>query len=303
MIQAQPFLKWAGGKRQLINEIEKNLPKDISKTSEIELYIEPFVGGGALLFHLLSNYSVKKSIINDINPDLILAYKVIKLYPEELIKTLRKIEKEFLKLSEEERQDFFYNKLRLPFNKLIVDYTIADEKSWTKKIALLIALNKTCFNGLFRQNSQGEFNVPFGRHKNPKLLNEENIMNCSILLKNTEILCGGYEDIHISKKTKALIYFDPPYRPLNKTSGFTKYSKEDFNDEDQKKLASYFKNISKQGHNLLLSNSDPKNYNSNDNFFEELYKDFSIQRVNAKRFINSNAKKRGNVTELLIKNY
>ncbi len=303
MIKAQPFLKWAGGKRQLINELEKNIPQAISHSKVIDLYIEPFVGGGALLFHLLSNYTVKKCIINDINQDLILAYTVVKQYPEELIKTLRIIEKEFISLNEEEKKIYFYNNLRIPFNKLKTHNLSTNKKENIQKAALLIALNKTCFNGLYRQNNKGEFNVPFGRYKNPKILNSDNIRNCSKLLQNTKILCGGYENIKIPSMTKALIYFDPPYRPLNKTSGFTKYSKEDFDDEDQKKLASYYDKLSKQGHFLLLSNSDPKNYNTNDCFFDQLYKDFDIQRVSARRFINSDATKRGKVKELLIKNY
>lgn len=303
MNQAKPFLKWAGGKRQLLKELESNFPSHISEKKEIGLYIEPFVGGGALLFHLLSNYSVKKSIINDINPDLMLTYKVIKLFPNELIKNLRIKQKELLKLSPEERRNYFYDKLRTPYNEIKVNYNKKDKDIWVEKATLLIALNKTCFNGLFRQNSKGEFNVPFGKYKNPRILDEQNIKNCSLALQNTEILCGSYDSIKISKNTKTFIYFDPPYRPLNKTSSFTKYSKDDFNDEDQKKLAKYFRKLDEQGHYLLLSNSDPKNTDVNDNFFDHLYEGFNIQRVNAKRHINSNSNGRGKVNELLIKNY
>ncbi|MDD2270125.1 MAG: Dam family site-specific DNA-(adenine-N6)-methyltransferase, partial [Candidatus Dojkabacteria bacterium] len=188
-------------------------------------------------------------------------------------------------------------KLRKPYNKLEVDYTKEDKKIWIEKAALLIALNKTCFNGLYRQNSKGEFNVPAGRYKNPKIFDEENLRNVSKLLQNTEILCGSYNSIEIPNNTKAFIYFDPPYRPLS-ASGFTKYSKEDFNDDDQKQLAKYFRKLNKDKHYLLLSNSDTK-----DNFFDELYKGFNIQRVSAKRHINSNGNGRGNINELLIKNY
>lgn len=303
MIQAKPFLKWAGGKRQLLPEIERNLPKEIKNTKDIDLYIEPFVGGGALFFHLVSNYNVKKSIINDINPDLMLTYKVIKLFPEELIKELRHLEKNFIKLDDVNRKTFYYDQLRKPFNELKVNYIKVDKQSWVKKTSLLIALNKTCFNGLFRQNSKGEFNVPVGRYKNPKILDEENIRNCSLALKNTKILCGSYDSISTPKNTKAFIYFDPPYRPLSTTSSFTKYSKNDFNDADQKKLAKYFRKLDKEKHYLLLSNSDPKNTNVNDNFFDELYKGFNIQRVYAKRYINREFEKRGAIRELLIKNY
>lgn len=298
MIQPKPFLKWAGGKRQLLNELETNFPPHISETKEIDLYIEPFVGGGALLFHILSNYSVKKNVINDINPDLMITYKVIKLFPEELIKKLNKIQTEYLKLDTEHRKEYFYNNLRTPYNELKVNYNRQNKEAWIHKAALLIALNKTCFNGLFRQNSKGEFNVPSGRYKNPKILDEENINNCHIALQNTEIYSKSYDSIRISNKEKAFVYFDPPYRPLKNSSGFTKYSKEDFNDKDQKQLARYYKKLSKKEHYLLLSNSDTK-----DNFFDELYKEFNIQRVSAKRHINSDSNGRGKVNELLIKNY
>jgi DNA adenine methylase len=298
MIQQKPFLKWAGGKRQLLNELEGNFPPNIIETKQIDLYIEPFVGGGALLFYLLSNYSIKKSVINDINPDLMITYKVIKLFPEELIKKLREISEEYLVLSQEGRKRYFYNNLRTPYNKLKVKYNKQDKEAWIQKAALLIALNKTCFNGLFRQNSKGEFNVPIGYYKNPKILDEENINSCHIGLQNTEIYSSHYDSITISDKQNAFVYLDPPYRPLSDSSSFTKYSKEDFNDEDQKQLSEYYKKLSKKGHYLLLSNSDTK-----DNFFDELYKEFNIQRVFAKRHINSDSNGRGKVNELLIKNY
>lgn len=303
MIQAKPFLKWAGGKRQLLPEIENNLPEEIKTSKNIDLYIEPFIGGGALFFHLLSNYNVKKSIINDINPDLMLSYKVIKLFPEELIKELKNIERKFIKLDEPNRKIFYYDELRTPFNKLKINYSTIDKQSCIKKVSLLMALNKTCFNGLFRQNSKGEFNVPVGRYKNPKILDEDNLRNVSKLLQDTEILCGSYDSIKIPKSRKAFIYFDPPYRPLSTTSSFTKYSKGDFNDEDQKKLANYFRKLDKEGHYLLLSNSDPTNTDENDLFFDKLYKGYHIQRILAERFINSDSSKRKAIRELLITNY
>jgi len=303
MTQAKPFLKWAGGKRQLLNELEKSFPPHILETKEIDLYVEPFVGGGALLFHLLSNYTVRNSIINDINPDLMLTYKVIKLFPKKLIKKLEKIQNEYLKLNTEERKVYFYESLRTPYNILNINYDEIDEDTWSEKASLLIALNKTCFNGLFRQNSKGEFNVPPGRYKNPKILDEENLMNVSGLLQNTEISSGSYKDVEFDKNKEAFIYFDPPYRPLSTTSSFTKYSKGDFNDEDQKKLADYYKRLDKDGHYLLLSNSNPKSTDPEDDFFEKLYKEFDMQTVLAKRHINSKANGRGEITELLIRNY
>jgi len=191
MISAKPFLKWAGGKRQLIPEIEKHLPKQIQESKIIDCYIEPFLGGGALLFYLLSNYNVRKAIINDINSDLILSYKIIKSFPNELINELEKLENQFLSLTPEERKPFYYDKLRLKFNNSIKVNKDTDINTETpllvSKVALLIALNKTCFNGLFRQNSKGEFNVPFGRYKNPRLLDKENLLNISKLLQHVEL--------------------------------------------------------------------------------------------------------------------
>ena len=297
MISAEPFLKWAGGKRQLIHEIESIFPNKIKETKQIDCYIEPFVGGGALLFHLLSNYDVRKAVINDINPDLILTYRIIKSNPKELIRELKKLENEYLALNESQRQAYYY-KLRSEFNNNDSNLDGTSEKQNLVRVSLFLALNKTCFNGLFRQNSKGEFNVPYGRYKNPKLLNEINILNVSKLLHNVEILNTSYDKIPYSENKKSLIYFDPPYRPLSNSSSFTKYSKEDFNDNDQKQLAKYFKKLNKDKHFLLLSNSDTK-----DNFFENLYKGFYIKTVSAKRYINSNANGRGNINELFIKNY
>jgi DNA adenine methylase len=303
MMQAKPFLKWAGGKKQLLSELELNFPPYILETKEIDLYIEPFVGGGALFFYLLSNYSVKKSIINDINQDLMLTYKVIKLFPEELIKKLDKIQTQYLKLNIEDRKKYFYEELRTPYNQLNVDYERENKKTWADKAALLIALNKTCFNGLYRQNSKGEFNVPVGRYKNPKILDKDNLKDVSKLLQDAEILCGSYDAIEIPDSKKAFVYFDPPYRPLSTTSSFTKYSKGDFNDRDQEALAKYFRKLDKKGHYLLLSNSDPTNIDENDLFFDKLYEGYRIQRILAKRFINSDSSKRKAIREVLITNF
>jgi DNA adenine methylase len=303
MMQAKPFLKWAGGKKQLLSELELNFPPYILETKEIDLYIEPFVGGGALFFYLLSNYSVKKSVINDINQDLMLTYKVIKLFPEELIKKLDKIQTQYLKLNIEDRKKYFYEELRTPYNQLNVDYERENKKTWADKAALLIALNKTCFNGLYRQNSKGEFNVPVGRYKNPKILDKDNLKDVSKLLQDAEILCGSYDAIEIPDSKKAFVYFDPPYRPLSTTSSFTKYSKGDFNDRDQEALAKYFRKLDKKGHYLLLSNSDPTNIDENDLFFDKLYEGYRIQRILAKRFINSDSSKRKAIREVLITNF
>lgn len=303
MIQAKPFLKWAGGKRQLLKDLEKNFPTSIKKSKSIDLYIEPFVGGGALFFYLKSNYSINESIINDINPDLILTYKVIKKFPKQLIKKLETVENEYLKLDQNQRKVYYYEKLRSEYNKTRIDIAHFEKELWIKKATLLIALNKTCFNGLFRQNSKGYFNVPIGKYKNPKILDKENLLNVSQALQDTTILCTNYNKIKIPENKRPFIYFDPPYRPLSTTASFTKYSKGDFDDKDQEELAQHFKDLAEKKYYLLLSNSNPKNSNPEDNFFEELYKDYNIKEISAKRHINSNAKKRGTITELLIKNY
>lgn len=297
MITAKPFLKWAGGKRQLIDVLDRNLPQKIIRSGEIGLYVEPFIGGGAFLFHLLSHYKVKKSIINDINPDLMITYVVIQKYPEELIKMLEAKAKKYLQLNEDKRKEYYY-KQRDAFNELKLDFNEHIPELWTKKASLLILLNKLCFNGLFRQNNKGEFNVPMGRYKNPKILDRENILNASKLLYKTDIHCTSYLNINPSKTENSLIYLDPPYRPLSPTSAFTKYSKEDFDDEDQKKLAEYFKQKDKEGFYLMLSNSD-----TGDGFFEILYAGYNMKKVKNRRYINSQADKRGEIQELLVQNY
>ena len=174
---------------------------------------------------------------------------------------------------------------------------------WIERTSHLIFLNKTCFNGLFRQNMKGEFNVPFGRYKNPKICNEKNIIEVNKALGNTEIFCGDFSEASEYIKKESFVYLDPPYRPLNKTSNFTTYSKDGFIDEDQTKLAEFFEDMNKRGAYLMLSNSDPKNENPHDEFFDALYKDYNIERVTAKRHINCNASKRGEINELIITNY
>lgn len=302
---ARPFLKWAGGKNQLIVEFNRRLPKSVIATGVIENYVEPFVGGGAMFFFLKRNYVVQKAILIDINRELILSYKVIQKNPSQLLKLLSEIESHYLSMDEERRQAFYYN-VRERYNKNIngFDYDNYNEK-WIERASKLIFLNKTCFNGLFRQNKKGEFNVPFGRYKKPKICDFNNILEVHNALENTEIIRG---DFTIAKEfigKQSFIYFDPPYRPLNSTSSFTSYDKEGFDEKDQIRLAQFFKKMHKRGAFLMLSNSDPKNYDNNDNFFEKLYssKEFVVERITAKRYINCDSSKRGNINELIIRNY
>ncbi len=301
--KAEPFLKWVGGKRQLIPDIEDNLPLSIKKNRKIDNYFEPFIGGGALFFYLMSNYRVNKAYISDINKELILTYEVLKNDAKLLVDYLKKLEEDYLKLNQEQRKDYFLN-IRSRFNQDVssFDYSTYDDLT-IKRASYTIFMNKTCFNGLFRLNKKGEFNVPHGRYKNPTICNEENILNVHDILKNVEIVNASYLDSEKLINKNSLVYLDPPYRPLSNTSNFTSYSDNDFNDNDQIELSNYYKRISQKGAYAILSNSDPHNEDINDNFFDDLYSDFTIKRIQAKRSINSNAEKRGPINELLILNY
>jgi len=293
MCVAKPFIKWAGGKGQLIQQIDAVLPTTL-KNGEIDTYIEPFVGGGALLFYILNKYQIKQAVICDINKELINSYRCIKSDLENVILELQKIKNIY---KEAKDKSAFYYQIRDDYNKIKLNGHLD-----SIKCAKFIFLNKTCFNGLYRVNSNGEFNVPYGKYTNPCILDENNLRECSKLLQKCGIVYGDYSECERYVNGKSFIYFDPPYRPLAK-SGFTKYTKFDFSDDDQIKLAEFFKKLNLQNIDLLLSNSDPKNTNINDNFFENLYNDFEIIRVNASRMIKCQADKRGQITEILVKNY
>lgn len=302
LAEARPFLKWAGGKRQLLGDLAKRIPPQIIKKGVIETYIEPFVGGGAFFFYLKNNFEIKKSILIDINNDLILTYKVIQRNSDELITQLKKIETYYLRLNPLKQEEFFYRQ-RNEFNEMISKFNFNKYYPlWIERATQVIFLNRTCFNGLFRQNSKGLFNVPFGRYANPTICDEENIKAVANALVGAEIICGDFNKStrFVSKNT--FIYLDPPYRPIIKTS-FTRYSKDGFTDLDQKRLAQYFKDMHKKDAYLILSNSDPKGENINDNFFDDLYKEFQIDRVFSKRSINSKASLRGKISEIIIINY
>lgn len=292
----KPFVKWAGGKNSLIPQITKYYPYEL-KNGSIERYIEPFVGGGAVLIDILQKYEVKEAYAFDINIDLINCYNVIKNNVEELISKLDKKEKEFLVLNDEERQIYFYD-IRAEYNS----YKLKDELD-VKRATEFIFLNRTCFNGLYRVNKDGKFNVPCGRYKNPTVCDASNLRNLSKLIQNVVFEYGDYTKSEKYVNDNTFVYFDPPYRPLSVTSGFTSYTKEDFNDDNQKELAKYYNRLNLKNAKLMLSNSNPKNVNENDNFFENIYNGFYINEVSAKRMINSNAKGRGEISELLITNY
>lgn len=300
---AKPFLKWAGGKTQLLEAFNSRLPTHITKNRTIDSYIEPFIGGGAMFFFLKRNFDIKKSFIFDVNPELIVGYKTIKNNPKELIEELCSIEETFLKKSEEERKEFFYQ-IRDNYNSQMngFDYD-SYNLEWVERTKYLIFLNKTCFNGLFRQNKKGGFNVPFGRYKNPTICDSENIKEVSLALKDTKIFCADFTKSEKYIEKGSFVYFDPPYRPLSKTASFTSYAKDGFTDDDQIRLAKFFSKLDTLGAYLMLSNSDPKNENPDDEFFDELYKEYNIERVPAKRHINCDASKRGAINEVIIRNY
>jgi DNA adenine methylase len=299
----KPFLKWAGGKTQLLTEFERRLPGVIKDKNAIKSYVEPFVGGGALFFYLKRNYDIEESYLFDINKELILAYKTIKTNYKAIIDKLSEMEQKHLKKSEDKRKEHYY-KVRENYNLQMKDFNYDEfSEKWIERTAYLIFLNKTCFNGLFRQNQKGEFNVPFGRYKNPKIYDERNIIAVNQALKNTEVFCGDFAESCKFIEKNSFVYIDPPYRPINKTSNFTTYSKDGFRDEDQRRLALFFEKMSIKGACLMLSNSDPKNGSPIDDFFDELYKNYNIARIPAKRFINCDASKRGEINELVITNY
>jgi len=299
---AKPFLKWAGGKTQLLSEFNKRFPSEL-KHGRIAKYVEPFVGGGAVFFYINQKFSFRRCYICDINEELVLSYRVIKNSTKQLITILEALESDYLSKNDEDRNHLYYN-IRAAFNRKKPDINFNKfQTDWVERAAQLIFLNRTCFNGLFRVNRKGEFNVPFGRYKKPEILNEDNLKDVAILLKTTEIISGDFTECKKFVDKYTFVYLDPPYRPLNVTSRFTSYSKDGFTDKDQHRLAKFFKELDKKGAKVMLSNSDPKNENPNDTFFEDLYSDYMIERVPAKRSINCVGSGRGEINELIITNY
>lgn len=292
---AKPFLKWAGGKTQLINEIENALPQEITNLKFT--YVEPFVGSGAVLFWMLDNFpNLENAVINDINADLINTYKTIAEKPKELISILEILQNEFhaLEGNEDNKKTYYYEK-RTQYN--------SRKEEQSGQAALFIFLNRTCFNGLYRVNRKNEYNVPMGGYKRPTICNTENILAVHEALKKVEILCGDFEQTLDYATENSFFYFDPPYKPLSETSSFNSYAKDEFNDEEQIRLRDFCAKLEQYGHKWMLSNSDVKGKNPDDTFFDDIYSNFLIERVDAKRSINANPNKRGKLKELLITNY
>ncbi len=291
---AKPFIKWVGGKSQLLDNIRGMYPKKDS----INRYCEPFVGGGAVLFDIIEKYDFSDILINDVNFDLINAYKTVQCDPETIIEVLSEIQNRFYQFDNIDRKRYYYE-MRDKFNALKI--TRKDGIN-IEKAALFIFLNKTCFNGLYRVNAKGFFNVPMGDYKNPLICDSTNIRNVAKSLKKVTINCGDFSECKRFVDHKTFVYIDPPYRPISKTACFTAYSENAFSDVEQIRLGKFINEINDTGASVVLSNSDPKNSNPDDNFFDELYRDYNVMRVSAKRMINSDSSKRGNIFELLITN-
>lgn len=293
--RAKPFLKWAGGKRQLIPHLQAGLPKHLSTASDLT-YVEPFIGGGAVLFWLLQAYpNIKKAVINDLNPDLATAYHMVRDFSEALIESLEIIQEAYFSLRSEDDRRLFFNAKRDEFN--------VPNSDAIARTTLLIFLNRTCFNGLFRVNSQNKFNVPFGRYKNPRICDARALRTNSELLQRVTILTGDFAQTLNYVDEPAFFYLDPPYKPLSKTADFNAYASENFNDAAQERLAHFCRRLDQLGHCWLLSNSDVRNTDAENAYFDELYQSFSIRRIKARRAINSNANRRGEISELLVSNY
>ena len=290
-----PFVKWAGGKKQLLPELISHIPEGFGKT--ITKYAEPFVGGGAFLFSILKAYELEAVYVSDINSSLITTYKTIRDKVDDLVEHLEKLQNQYLNQEKDARKIFYYEK-RERYNQLV-----KAQNNGLELASLFIFLNRTCFNGLYRVNTKNEFNVPMGDYANPLICDEKLLRENSKALKNTNIVCANYKDSSSFIDEKTFVYFDPPYRPLNVTASFTSYAVDGFTDTNQIELADYAKKLSARGVKVLLSNSDPKNANPDDNFFDDLYSDFKIERIFAKRNISSKVEGRKKISELLICNY
>jgi DNA adenine methylase len=268
-IDAKPFIKWAGGKSRLIQQYLPYFPP----RETINRYFEPFLGGGAIFFHL----QIFPANLSDINDELINLYLIVKNYVMDLIQELQNYHND---------KDFYYE----------VRKKKPSELNSVERAARFIFLNKTCYNGLYRVNSKGQFNVPFGKYQNPQILDREGLLSANLALENATIMRKSFDECALMAEASDYVYFDPPYMPLNVTSSFTSYTKNGFGLEDQIRLSEIFKELSDRKCFVMLSNSDTK-------VIRDLYADFHIHEVQAARAINSNGNGRGKITELVITNY
>ena len=277
-VEPKPFVKWAGGKRQLLAELEKNFPKQFGT------YFEPFLGGGAVLFDLLAKKPNIKCSVSDLNSDLVLAYVTIRDKLGRLIESLENHSKNYHKDS----TNYYYEVRK------------QEPKSQIEKVSRLLFLNKTCFNGLYRVNSKGKFNVPLGRYTNPNIVNRENLITASKFLQSEKIKisCRDFESILKDAKKGDFVYFDPPYQPVSDTANFTSYTHRDFTEDDLQRLADLANQLNSKGAHVLLSNSNTK-------IVKKIFssKKWKVKEIAVNRAINSNSQKRTGHKEVLIKNY
>ncbi len=296
---ARPFLKWAGGKTQLIPQLAACFPPEL-QAGEIQTYIEPFVGSGALFFHIAQTYPLQRYILIDSNPELVSAYRTVQACVEPLVQRLAEVEQTYHQLRSEERKPFFYTQ-RADFNHQRLEHD--DPQPNVERTAQFIFLNRTCYNGLFRVNRQGAFNVPFGSYPNPQICLPHVLRAAARLLQQAEIYWGDFTFCRPFVGPGTLVYFDPPYRPISPTARFTAYQRLNFDEAAHIRLAHFFSELDQTGAKLMLSNSDPRCVDPEDNFFHTLFAGFRINQVFASRMINSQGTKRGKLSELLITNY
>lgn len=295
--QPKPFVKWAGGKGHLLGQLQLLFPDNFASMENVS-YVEPFVGGGAMLFYILGHYkNVKRVVINDINTDLITCYRIIKDDPSPLIKELKNLEKKYWSLPVEGQKVLYYD-IRAKYN--------SRKASPLKLAVFFLFLNHTCFNGLYRVNSKSEFNVPCGRYNRPAICNEDTILADHELLKGVEIeiLNGDYKMVKdsINPRDYTFVYLDPPYMPISVTSYFKQYSSSPFEEKEQEELEEFCKELGDMNCHVMLSNSDCKN-ECGESYFESLYSRFNIDRIYARRYINAHTNKRDKLSEIVIRNY
>lgn len=298
----RPFLKWAGGKGQLLDDLRSLYPVQL-KQGKIPTYYEPFVGSGAVFFDVAARCNIRTAYLYDANEELILVYRVIQQNVGQLLERLHHLERAYRKLDTVQRRAYYYRQ-RAQFNaqRQQVDFHKPSDR-WAARAAQFIFLNRTCYNGLYRVNARGDFNVPAGDYAHPTICDEENLIGVHRVLQLAEIRVSDFSRVMVDLKTPAFVYFDPPYRPISRTASFNAYHKHPFDDHKQKELAALFRQLDHMGAQLMLSNSDPKNHDPADNFFDELYRGYRIKRIYARRAINARATGRGPITEIVVTNY
>lgn len=298
---AVPFLKWVGGKTQLLPRIREQYPSGFSDGT-VDTYVEPFLGGGAVFFDVMNTYRdvLRDVVINDVNANIVNAYRVVRDDVEALVEDLRAVQERYLSADVDSRASMFHE-LREEYNDVIMEPLTAND---VRRASLLIFLNKTCFNGLYRVNKRGRFNSPHGRYASPRILNEENLRASSSMLDGVTVLNGDYDDVSsYVDYSRSFVYLDPPYRPVSRTASFNSYDSSVFDDEAQGALGDFVRDADSSGAHILLSNSDPKNVDPDDDFFDDLYAGFTVSRVPARRSVSSKASTRGAIHEVLVSNY